>query len=110
MRKVLRNGDWHFVPVKEKLTGKAQKHKGSYIFAVGEATNHNHVIEVPNVEDMKIYKLADGSYMVDLRAEAKVTHPEHSLKKDLYVAPGRYKLVQRREKDWFQLVTRRVID
>ena len=110
MKNIKRNGDWHFVPANDQMNGELVKHKGSFIFATGEATNHHHDIEVPQVDDMVIWKLPDGSYLVDLRAEATVKHPEHSLKGDLKVAPGTYKLAQRRERDWFQLVTRRVID
>lgn len=108
--KIKRHGDWHLVPTSEDLKGELVKNKKDFVFAKGEATNHFHTIHVPKAEDMVVYKLPDGSYMVDLRVTAKLTHPEHSLKNDLFVLPGRYKLTQRREKDWFTLATRKVID
>jgi len=110
MKNIKRNGDWIFVETNEDMTGKELKHNGSYVFAEGEATGHLHTICVPNIEDMTITKLPDGSYMVDIRKQANVTHPEHSLKKDITLSPRRYKLIQKREKDWFQLATRKVLD
>lgn len=110
MKKLYRNGDWHFVPVKEEIKGELIKHKGSFTFATGEATNHHHVMEVENAEDMELIKMPDGSYLVNFKKEATIKHPEHSLKTDLKVAPGTYRVIQRREKDWFTLSTRKVID
>jgi hypothetical protein len=107
--KIYRNGDWTFVETTKQVSS-LEKHQGNYVFAEGEATGHLHTISVPEVDDMKITKLPDGSYIVDLRADATVAHPEHSLRGDLKVAPGTYHLVQRREKDWFTLATRKVID
>ncbi len=110
MNKIYRNGDWTFVPTKGELKGELQCHKGSYVFAEGEATGHLHTINVGRVEDMVLTKLPDGSYMVRFSSEATVTHPEHSMKSDLKVPAGTYMLIQRREKDWFTLSTRKVID
>jgi hypothetical protein len=111
--KIFRNGDWTFyeaIAGDLDIKGEEVKHQGEYIFATGEATNHHHVIKVPRVEDMKLYKTVDGGYIVDLREDATVTHPEHSMKVDLAIPKGMYKLFQRREKDWFSLTTRKVID
>lgn len=105
----LRNGDWTFIPIKAKVKNPI-KHNGSYVFAEGEATGHLHKITVKEKEDMVLTKLPDGSYLVEFKSEATVTHPEHSVKNDLVIAPGTYKLIQRREKDWFSLATRKVID
>lgn len=105
----LRNGDWSFIPVEEVVTNTI-KHNGSFTFAEGEATGHFHTMTVNKPEDMLLSKQADGSYLVTFKSEARVTHPEHSLKNDLIIPIGTYKLVQRREKDWFQLVTRKVVD
>lgn len=110
MKKIYRNGDWNIVPLTKNVSGELVKHKGSFIFATGEATNHHHVITVADPEDMVLTKMPDGSYLVELKSQAKLSHPEHSLKGDLVINPGKYRLNQRREKDWFSLVTRRVID
>lgn len=106
----LRNGDWTFTPVNQKIEGETIKHDGSFVFAEGEATGHFHKIIVKEKEDMVLSKMPDGSYLVTFKSEATVTHPEHSMKKDLLVPAGTYKLYQRREKDWFSLTTRKVID
>ena len=109
-KEIKRNGDWTFIATDVEAHGKELKHNGTFIFATGEATNHHHAIAVKNKEDMKLTKMSDGSYLITLTAEATVTHPEHSQKKDLYISPGTYKLTQKREKDWFSLATRKIID
>lgn len=106
----LRQGDWSFIQTDEKITGKKLEHNGEFVFAEGEATNHFHAIKVKNKEDMILTKMSDGSYLVTLKSKGIATHPEHSLKVDLEIPAGTYRLKQRREKDWFQLVTRKVID
>lgn len=111
MKKIsLRNGDWTFTPTKDEVKGKEVKHNGSFIFATGEATNHHHVITVPKEEDMTLVKMPDGSFLVKFEKDAVISHPEHSMKNDLIVPAGTYRLNQRREKDWFSLTTRKIID
>lgn len=110
MKTIKRNGDWNIVSTDEKIKGETIKHKGSFIFATGEATNHHHVITVEKPQDMILTKMADGSYLVELKSEATITHPEHSLKVDIKIKKGTYKLFQRREKDWFSLSTRKIVD
>ena len=98
------------VSTKEKVKGETVQHLGTFRFATGEATNHHHEIHVKNPEDMLLTKMPDGSYMVELREVGWITHHEHSMKGDLIVQPGRYKMYQRREMDWFSLAVRKVID
>lgn len=107
----LRHGDWSFFPTNKKMTGaKIKLTKNEYTFAEGEATNHFHTLHVPSVDDMEWTKLDDCSYMVTLHKDGYATHPEHSMKTDLVVPAGTYIVRQRREKDWFSLSVRRVID
>lgn len=116
MKTGFRQGDWSFNTISKKdfekfaKTGSVEKHDGSYTFAEGEATGHFHTLKVKEKQDMEFIKIPDGSYLVKLAAEGTATHPEHSTKKDLVVTPNYYHLKQRREKDWFSLETRRVID
>ncbi len=106
MKNIKRHGDINFLPSK-KLDGEEIKHNGSFVLAEGETTGHCHVITVPKVEDMILTKLPDGSMLVTLKSEAKVTHEEH---KTIKVKPGIYHIGREREKDWFSLSVRRVID
>lgn len=106
----LRNGDWSFIQVNEEIKGELINDSNEFVFAEGEATGHYHKIIVKDKEDMQLVRMPDGSYLVKLIKEARITHPEHSIKKDLLVPPGTYKLKQRKEKDWFTLSTRKVID
>lgn len=113
-----RHGDFLFEPIKQvakdaiKVTKDAlNKPLGkSFTFGVGEATGHNHVAVVEDITKMEWFRAADGGWYVKLAEEAKLTHPEHSIVKDLVISPGIYRVRQAREKDWFQNVTRRVID
>jgi hypothetical protein len=109
MKTIYRNGDWHFIPTTEKHEENVT-HKGSFIFATGEATNHHHVAIVAKPEDMIFTKMPDGSYLVTFHSTARITHPEHSMIQDLFVPAGTYKLLQRREQDWFSLTVRKIID
>ncbi len=110
--KTLRNGDYVIKATTDKVPKEATlcKHNGSYCWSIGMATNHSHTLVADKPKDMKVYKLPDNSYMVITTSEVKITHPEHSLVNDLILPKGTYRLYQKREKDWFSLVTRRVID
>lgn len=111
--KTLRHGDWTFIPFTEKIPKEAKKiqlTQNNFTFAEGEATGHFHTLHVPKLEDMKFYKMPDDSYFVKILKNGYATHPEHSMKNDLIIPAGIYKLYQRREKDWFSLTTRRVLD
>lgn len=102
-----RHGDVDISPI-EKVEGEKLKHKGSFILAEGETTGHNHVITVLNVEDMDVYKTSDGGYILTLRAEGTLTHPEH---KPLSIPKGNHYIGKEREVDHFAgSVTRKVID
>ena len=105
-----RNGDWTFVQIEQTNITNPLKHNGTFTFAEGEATGHFHRIVADKPEDLVIEKTATGDYVFVLKSKARVTHPEHSMKTDLIIEPGTYKLMQRREKDWFQNVVRKVID
>lgn len=102
-----RHGDVDLHKVNKKEKGEKLPHDGSFVLAEGEATGHNHVISVPRIEDMEIHKTADGGYLMTLRVDGTLTHPEH---KTLTIPAGTYKVDREREYDWFSLATRRVID
>ncbi len=107
----LRHGDWSFVPFTKKIEGtKIEKKSKSFTFGEGEATNHFHTLHTKNIEDMEWFKCADGSWIVTLKKDAWATHPEHSEKVDLVVPAGTYSVRQAREKDWFSLSVRKILD
>lgn len=99
-------GDITFVPFKGKLGGKKENHNGSYIVGYGEATGHHHKVSVINPSDLEIVKVSDG-YVMSLKSEGIVEHQEH---KPIKLSPGLYRVGHEREKDWFSLAVRRVID
>lgn len=103
----IHQGDVLFVPVKEEIKGQKQTHIGSFVLAEGEHTGHKHVISVPNLEDMDVYRTTEGGLMLVLRSEATVKHNQHG---PLTVAPGTYRIGQEREYDPFAEITRKVID
>lgn len=104
-----RHGDFLFSKV-ESIEGMPVESKSRFVFGVGEATNHEHALTVKDPLKMKWFKAPDGGWFVDLREEGIATHPEHSLKTDLVIAPGIYRVRQILEKDWFSGAVRRVID
>lgn len=111
----LRHGDWLLKSIEklpegiEKAPNKI-KSKTTFRFATGEATNHHHEVVVKDEYDMEWFKDEMGNYYVNMKAPGIATHPEHSAKNDLVVPAGIYKVYQAEEMDWFQMVTRKVID
>lgn len=103
MSKFAHQGDIVFVPFKNKVTGDVQKHSGSFIVGYGEATGHHHKV---HCDDMQVLK-TDKGYILVLGSQGRVTHQEH---KDIVLSPGTYVVEHEREKDWFSLATRRVVD
>lgn len=106
----LRHGDWNLKPVNDIKGERIEHNSKDFVFGEGEATNHFHTLHAPAIDDMEWFKTQDGGYYVRLKNDAYATHPEHSEKVDLVVPAGTYHVYQAREKDWFSLATRRVID
>lgn len=90
-----------------KIEGEKVKHNGSLTLAFGEATGHHHTITVPKIDDMEAVKLADGGWLLTLKAEGTLRHQEH---KPIIIPAGTYRIGHEREFDWFQKVARKVID
>lgn len=103
---IYRHGDLSLHPV-EKIEGEPVNHNGSFVLAEGETTGHKHVITVPNIEDMEIYRTVDGGMIMRVKQEATISHEEH---KTIKLPVGDYKLFNEREYDWFSLKVQRVID
>lgn len=102
-----RHGDITFYKV-EKIEGEKVKHDGKFVLAEGETTGHKHVITIPDIMDMEVYKTKDGGYLLKVKSEAKISHEEH---KTLKIAPGIYRVSKEREMDHFAgSVARKVID
>lgn len=104
----LRHGDWMFVPVDESADDAKPAGK-TFTFGEGEATGHYHVAVASRAGDMLWSKRGD-EFIAKVLAPIHAKHPEHSLKGDLIIPPGTYRVVRRREKDWFAGAVRRVID
>lgn len=105
--KTFRHGDLNLHPI-IKLEGEKVEHSNRFVLQEGETTGHKHVLSVPNLEDMDVRKLADGSYCFTLKTMGTLTHEDH---KTLEVPAGTYRIVQERELDHFGLsVERKVVD
>lgn len=100
-------GDVPIYPYSGEVTGEQVKHNGSLTLAWGEATGHHHTITVPKIEDMDAVKLPDGGWLLTLRSEGTLVHQEH---KPIIVPAGTYRIGHEREKDWFALSVRKVVD
>ncbi len=99
-------GDVPFYDV-QKVKGKKLKHNGSFVLALGETTGHKHVITVERPDQMEVRQLENGQYILVLTAPGTVTHEEHH---PITIDPGTYRVGREREKDWFSLAIRQVID
>lgn len=94
-------GDIVFVPITSKVSGAKKQKKVTVGW--GEVTGHTHDV---HSDDMRVVK-TDAGFILVLGSEGRVTHQEH---KDIVLAPGTYIVKHEREKDWFSLSTRQVID
>lgn len=100
-------GDIPFHPYTGEITGTEVKHTGSIVLALGEHTGHKHTITVVNPNDMQAWKQLEGGWIITLKTDAQLVHNQHG---PLVIAPGTYRISQERELDWFEQVTRKVID
>lgn len=114
--KYLRSGDHYFHKIKKLPKNlKEVKHSNKFIFGVGEASNHNHVIVCDRPQDLIIKQDNNGLYYFNLLASAKLMHVEGDSMKTaeheiITIQPGIYKQVPEREVDLFTQTTRRVVD
>ncbi len=104
--KFAHQGDIPCFPFEGKVEGQKINHNGSFVIALGEATGHHHRISVINPDDMEIRKVV-GGYILTLKSEATIEHQEHL---PIVLAPGKYRTGHEREKDWFSLTVRAVVD
>ena len=115
MSKYKRSGDHYLHQVENMIEGKEIKHKGSFVFGVGEASNHNHTITVKNPADLIIKKDANGDYYFQLLSDGQLLHvlgdsnktADH---KPIPIKKGIYRQVHERELDFASGVSRKVID
>lgn len=111
-----RTGDISFHPISQLPEGIMEiKHNGQFTYGVGEKSNHNHIITVPNFETMHIYQDAQGNRYYNLTDDAVLTHELGDTKKTadhlpITIKKGLYKQVQEREIDIFTKVVRKVLD
>ena len=114
--KYKRSGDHYFHEIKKLPENlKEVKHEGQFIFGVGEASNHNHVIVCDKPTDLIIKQDESGGYYFELFAPAKLMHLEGDSQKvadhkTIFIQPGIYKQVREREVDIFTQITRKVVD
>ena len=107
MKKVIkkRNGDLSFHPFTGKVEGEKVEFKDSFVLAVGEHTNHKHVI-TSKEGTLEIYKTEMG-LMLLVDGSAVVTHEEHT---PIEFTSGTYLLQHEQEMDYFLGEIRRVQD
>ena len=102
-----RHGDILLVPTNKVAGKKVSKGKG-YVLAEGETTGHKHLLTAQEKDaSFVVCEDAHGNITIQLGVVGTLTHEEH---KKLDIAPGTYKIVHEREKDWFALSVRRVVD
>jgi hypothetical protein len=100
-------GDIPFYPFTGTPTGTKVTHTGSVVLALGEHTGHKHVLKTLNPNDLEAWKQLEGGWVITLKTEGTLVHEQHGA---ITIAPGTYRVGQEREYDWFQEVTRQVID
>ena len=102
-----RHGDLLFSPVNKLPEGlTAQNNNGAFILALGEHTNHKHVI-TKQEGTLDIFKDKNGSIFLVVDGKSVLTHEEH---KPIEFTTGTYKMTHEREYDYFLDEVTRVQD
>lgn len=101
-----RHGDLSLHITRDSLKELKKIGKSGFVLAEGETTGHKHVITAKK-GSVNIYKGKNGEMVISVKGRAVITHEEH---KTIEVKTGKYLLRNEREKDWFSLSVRRVID
>lgn len=114
MSKYKRSGD-HYLHKVDKTEGELVEHNGSFVFGVGEASNHFHVITVDNPKDLVIKKDSNGDFYFELLVDGLLKHTEGNSDKvadhkTIPIKKGMYKQVHEREVDIFSQTIRQVVD
>ena len=106
MTKYIRHGDVNLYEIDSLPKGLTLlKSSTEHILAEGETTGHMHRLKC--VTKVDLYTDTLGNRYVVVNGKATVSHEEH---KTLEVKKGVYRIDKEREKDWFSLQTRKVID
>lgn len=100
-----RHGDLSFHKA-DAFSGDKITHNGSFVLAVGEHTNHKHVI-TKKAGTLELYKNTDGSIYIVLDGTAVITHEEH---KPIELTTGTYVMRHEREFDYMLGEVARVQD
>ena len=103
--KVKRHGDLSFHTIIKKIEGEKVEFEDSFVLAIGEHTNHKHVI-AQKEGTLEVYKTEQGIMLV-IDGKAVVTHEEH---KPIEFSSGTYLMKHEREMDYFLGSIRRVQD
>jgi len=109
MKNIYRHGDLIFTPL-EKLPEDLmpiQLENNEAVLALGEVTGHRHVMRSQKEGDMKLFKDAQGRFVLEVKKPTELSHEEH---KTLIFAPGFYVMDNEREHDYMEHVVRQVID
>ena len=91
---IARHGDLSFHPIAKLPKDAVEvKHNSSFVLALGEHTGHKHVITA-EPDTFKVYQ-HEGNYILELKAEAKISHEEHHT---ITLRPGIY--IQKIEQEY----------
>ena|SRR3990167_1014316 len=104
---IYRHGDILIIPTEKRKGKKVNKGK-SYVLAYGEVTGHKHLLTADRQDtSFGVVEDENGNIVLTLGKSGVLTHEEH---KKLEIQEGSYLVVHEREKDWFSMATRKVID
>lgn len=104
--KTIRHGDIPLHKIDKLPEGLTKiSSKEEHILAEGETTGHMHRLKCAEKVDM--FTDTFGNRYVAINGKATVSHEEH---KTLIIDPGVYRIGKEREKDWFSLSVKKVID
>lgn len=106
----IRHGEVILFPTTLPAEAKAEEESNKYVVAHSE-TGHHHILEITGTSKAKIYTFMGNKY-IEIPSEAKLWHQKTGkyIHKTHKVNPGVYKIVIKKEFDYFAKVIRAVRD
>lgn len=111
-QEIVRHGEVILKPVESLPENTSLKEETNSAIIAHSETGHHHLLQTKTKNAVKIFTTLDGETFVDIMEIGKLTHKKTG--KDVHkthtITPGLYKIILKKEFDYFAGVLRQVRD
>jgi len=109
---IIRHGEAILYPVSALPKDAQLKEVTNEAILAHSETGHHHLLKTKTKNAVKIYTTLDGNTFVEVGNIAELVHKKtgKDVHRTIPVAPSIYKIIQKREFDYFQKAIRQVMD